>query len=91
MFFFKNIAKSVILVYNLGNYEKKEDDFMLIDYATAIKQLRDKMLLSQEEFAKVLGVSFASINRWENGKHEPTIKIKRKLKALFKEYGILSE
>lgn len=70
---------------------KKEDDFMLIDYATAIKQLRDKMLLSQEEFAKVLGVSFASINRWENGKHEPTIKIKRKLKALFKEYGILSE
>ncbi|MBR4496287.1 MAG: helix-turn-helix transcriptional regulator [Acholeplasmatales bacterium] len=49
---------------------------MLIDYATAIKQLRDKMLLSQEEFAKVLGVSFASINRCENGKHEPTIKIK---------------
>lgn len=34
---------------------------------------------------------FAYINRWGNGKHEPTIKIKRKLKALFKEYGILSE
>lgn len=90
MAFLKNIAKSVILVYNLSNYEK-EDYFVLIDYATAIKQLRDKILLSQKEFAKVLGVSFASINRWENGKHEPTIKIKRKLKTLFKEYGTLSE
>lgn len=62
-------------MYNISNFEN-DNDFMLIDYATAIKQLRDKMLLSQEEFAKVLGVSFASINRFENGKHEPTIKIK---------------
>lgn len=62
-------------MYNIANFEN-DNDFMLIDYATAIKQLRDKMLLSQEEFAKVLGVSFASINRCENGKHEPTIKIK---------------
>lgn len=64
---------------------------MLYDYALAIKELRKKMMLSQEEFAKVLGVSFSSINRWENGKHEPTIKIKRKLKALFKEYNILND
>ncbi len=62
---------------------------MIIDYARAIKELRTKMVLSQEEFAKVLGVSFTSINRWENGKHEPTIKIKRKLHALFREYGIV--
>ncbi|MCY2902855.1 helix-turn-helix domain-containing protein [Mycoplasmopsis arginini] len=61
---------------------------MVDNYADAIKELRNKMLLSQEEFAKVLGVSFASINRWENGKHEPTIKIKRKLRALFNEYGV---
>lgn len=61
---------------------------MVDNYADAIKELRNKMLLSQEEFAKVLGVSFASINRLENGKHEPTIKIKRKLRALFNEYGV---
>ncbi|CRH45834.1 Helix-turn-helix [Chlamydia trachomatis] len=36
---------------------------MVDNYADAIKELRNKMLLSQEEFAKVLGVSFASINR----------------------------
>lgn len=50
---------------------------MIDNYAEVIKKPRDKMLLSQEEFAKVLGVSYASINRWKNGKHEPTIKIKK--------------
>jgi putative transcriptional regulator len=61
---------------------------MINDYAEMIKALRKEMVLSQVEFAKLLGVSFASVNRWENGQHEPTIKIKRKLKALFKEYNI---
>lgn len=61
---------------------------MVDNYALAIKTLRKKMSLSQEEFAKVLGVSFSSINRWENGRHEPTTIIKRKLKALFREYDV---
>ena len=52
---------------------------MIVDnYAEAIKELRTKMMLSQQEMAQLLGVSFASINRWENGVHEPTLKIKRK-------------
>jgi DNA-binding XRE family transcriptional regulator len=57
-------------------------------YAEAIKKLRNKMLLTQMEFAEYLGVSFASINRWETGRFEPTMKIKRKLAPLFKEHGI---
>lgn len=58
-------------------------------YAEAIKKLRSKMLLTQMEFAEYLGVSFASINRWETGRFEPTMKIKRKLAPLFKEHGIV--
>ncbi len=54
---------------------------MVDDYSKVIKELRSKMTLSQVEFAQLLGVSFASVNRWETGKHEPTIKIKRKIKA----------
>lgn len=62
---------------------------MIVDnYSTAIKELRNKMMLSQQEMARLLGVSFASINRRENGIHEPTLKMKRKLKALFNEYNI---
>ena len=57
-------------------------------YAEAIKKIRSKMLLTQMEFAQFLGVSFASINRWETGRFEPTMKIKRKLAPLFKEYRL---
>lgn len=59
------------------------------DYAFYIKELRKRMLVSQTEFAEMLGVSFASVNRWENGLHEPTIKIKRKLRELFIQYGMM--
>jgi len=61
---------------------------MVDDYSKVIKELRSKMTLSQVEFAQLLGVSFASVNRWETGKHEPTIKIKRKIKALMREYDV---
>ena len=62
-----------------------------MDYSNLIKELRNKMLLTQTEFADLLGVSFGSVNRWENGKYEPTIKVKRKLKVLCLEYNIKFE
>lgn len=61
-----------------------------MNWSNSIKQLRKKMQLSQEEFAKVLGISFASVNRYENGKFKPTIKVKRKLKDLFIKYNIVN-
>ena len=61
------------------------------DYAFYIKELRKRMLVSQVELANILGVSFASVNRWENGLHEPTIKAKRKLRELFVKYGMMEE
>lgn len=39
-----------------------------------IKLIRQKLFLSQETFAKELGVSFATVNRWETGKTKPTYK-----------------
>lgn len=65
-----------------------DGEVLLMDYQRIIKELREKLILSQQEFADLLGVSFASINRWENGKHEPTIKVKRKIVELCKENGI---
>ena len=37
-------------------------------YCEAIKLLRRKMALTQEELGKLLNVSVKSVNRWENGK-----------------------
>ncbi|MDY0138842.1 MAG: helix-turn-helix transcriptional regulator [Candidatus Izemoplasmatales bacterium] len=60
-------------------------------YDITIKKLREAMFLSQEELAKILGVSIVTVNRWENGKFEPTIKVKRKLNELFLEYRIFDD
>lgn len=60
-------------------------------YSEAIKNLRKKMILTQTEFAKMLGVSFGTVNRWESGKYEPTTKLKRKLQPYFEEYKIKLE
>ena len=48
-----------------------------------LKKLRSEKDLTQEELASILNVSFASVNRWEHGYHEPTMKVKRKLRDLF--------
>lgn len=37
-------------------------------FSDAIKTIRRKTLLSQSDFAKEIGVSFSTVNRWENGK-----------------------
>ena len=57
-------------------------------YSEAILKLRAKLNISQTELAKMLGVSFSSVNRWEKGYHEPTVIVKVKLKELFNENGI---
>ncbi len=36
-----------------------------------VKEVRRQLEISQEELAHELGVSFATINRWENGKTSP--------------------
>ena len=57
-------------------------------YKDAIKELRKRLLVSQSELAEMLTVSFATVNRWEQGLHEPTYAAKRKLRVLFKENKI---
>lgn len=47
-----------------------------------IKALRERLQLTQEVFARILGVSFATVNRWENGKTEPTGDYARVLQTL---------
>ena len=36
-----------------------------------IKQIRHQLKMSQQAFASALGVSFATVNRWENDKAKP--------------------
>lgn len=45
-----------------------------MNFSSQIKDIRQKCYLSQEMFAKELGVSFATINRLESGKTKPSYK-----------------
>jgi DNA-binding XRE family transcriptional regulator len=62
-----------------------------MEYSEKIKLLREKMFVSQKELAEILGVSFVSVNRWETGKFNPTIKAKKKLNELFIKNNITGE
>ncbi len=42
------------------------------NYADRIKALRRKFSLTQMRLAELMGVSFASVNRWENGQAKPS-------------------
>ena len=43
-----------------------------MEYADLILQIRKECSMSQKEFAKELGVSFASVNRWERRRTKPS-------------------
>ena len=79
------------MCYNVYTFVLTVGGYMKYNYPKALKRLRAKLDLSQEDLAKILNVSFMSVNRWENGKHEPTIIIKEKLNDLFEENNIKLE
>lgn len=60
----------------------------MIDYQKAVKELRDKLIMTQTEFAEFLGVAYQSVSRWEAGTHKPTTKVKRKIVDLCKKNNI---
>ncbi len=49
-----------------------EYDTIPQDYPERVKNLRDRLGLTQTQMAERIGVSFASVNRWENGQSRPT-------------------
>lgn len=42
------------------------------NYSELVKEVRRQLEYSQEDLARALGVSFATVNRWENGKTNPS-------------------
>ena len=45
---------------------------MIKDYSNYILRKRKRLKLTQVKFAERLGVAFQTVNRWENGHHEPS-------------------
>lgn len=53
--------------------------------ANTVKSLRTQLGLSQEDLSKELGASFATINRWKNGKNHPSKLAKKQFEPFYKE------
>lgn len=60
----------------------------MFDYAKKIREYRERKFISQQELAKILGVSNVTVCRWETGRYEPDMETKKKLVALFIEIGM---
>lgn len=57
------------------------------DSADLIFQLRQTLGLTQEKLAQKLGVSFPTINRWENGRSKPSPLALKQIEDLIRELG----
>lgn len=51
--------------------------------------IRAKMNMSQESLARVIGVSFATINRWERGRTVPSLRYQVSIENFCKENNIV--
>ncbi len=45
-----------------------------MNFPEEIKKIRQRSFLTQQEFAKKIGVAFSSVNRWETGRAKPNLK-----------------
>lgn len=45
-----------------------------------MKKLRMRCFMTQEDFAKKLGVAFSTVNRWEQGKSKPNLVAMKNIK-----------
>jgi transcriptional regulator with XRE-family HTH domain len=57
------------------------------DIPRIIRELRGRTGLTQEKFAAKLGVTFPTINRWENGRARPSPLAMQKIEELLGSMG----
>lgn len=59
-----------------------------MSFSEDIKRIRRKAFMTQEDFSKEIGVSFATVNRWETGKAKPNLKTMKLIDEYCKKNGI---
>ncbi|MDD3185440.1 MAG: helix-turn-helix domain-containing protein [Anaerostipes sp.] len=51
-----------------------------MNFPEEIKKIRQRSFLSQDEFAKEIGVAFSTVNRWEGAKAKPNLAAMKSIK-----------
>jgi transcriptional regulator with XRE-family HTH domain len=58
------------------------------DISEIIRELRIALGLTQEQFAAKVGVTYTTVNRWENGKGQPSPLAMHRIRGLQKRLKI---
>jgi transcriptional regulator with XRE-family HTH domain len=57
------------------------------EIAQLVRETRRRLGLSQQKFAAQVGVSFQSVNRWENGRTQPLPLALKRIEELLQQMG----
>lgn len=55
--------------------------------AELVRETRQRLGLTQTQFAQELGVSFQSVNRWENGRNMPLPMALKLMEGMLRQMG----
>lgn len=62
-----------------------------MEFKDKVKAVRARLLITQEQLAKELGCTMATVNRWENGKKSPSFILEEAFKKFCANNGIKFE
>ena len=66
----------------------EESKMRSTNYARLVKALRQRRGMTQEALAREIGVSFATLNKWENGRRRPQPYLARRIAEIAVEAGL---
>lgn len=69
---------------------RRQDAPIELDYGLLVKRLREHQGLTQQQLAREVGVTYATVNGWERGRHRPIPALAKVLRSLAKDAGIQS-
>ena len=58
-----------------------------LEIAALVRETRHRLGLTQFQFAQKLGVSFQSVNRWENGRTQPLPIVLKQIEEVLRKMG----
>lgn len=61
---------------------------MTEDISRYIRQIRQQLGMTQEEFAHALGITVGTVNRWENGRFRPSKLAKATILEFARRHGV---
>ena len=62
-----------------------------MEFPKEIKRIRQRLFLTQKEFADIRGVAFSTVNRWESGRSKPNLKAMKSINTFCLDNNITYE